>query len=176
MFLDMSKKIVVHRSTNKFLYKRNTFVVASQYHRSVAVVDRNSILVIRDRSHWTPHRRQAKTTPRCQDDATTMARRPSSIQQDTGKTSTRTKFTSCSKTLFTSCLYHVTTWIMVSILIASHKSQKLRTGVLPHRSEAVLQSQYPLPYSLYAVTNHNDIVTVPKSFAAMPWQCRGNAV
>ena len=36
--------------------------------------------------------------------------------------------------------------------------------------------KYPITYSKYAVTDHIDIVTVSKSFAAMAWHCRSNTV
>ena len=37
-------------------------------------------------------------------------------------------------------------------------------------------NKYPLTYSKYAVTNHIDIVTLSKPFAAMAWHCRSNTV
>ena len=37
-------------------------------------------------------------------------------------------------------------------------------------------NKYPLTYSKYSVTDHIDIVTVSKSFAAIAWQCRSNTV
>ena len=37
-------------------------------------------------------------------------------------------------------------------------------------------NKYPLTYSKYAVTDHIDIITIPKSFAAMAWHCHGNTV
>ena len=36
--------------------------------------------------------------------------------------------------------------------------------------------KYPITYSKYAVTDHIDILTVPKSFAAMAWHSRSNTV